>query len=255
MPKVSINLLTKNRSALLPKALASIKRQSFSDYEVIIVNDGSSDDTAEVLKNSALKDLRIISHATSEGITQSRQEALLASRGEYIAILDDDDEWVDTEKLSKQVGYLDTHRDYVLVGGGVEIFNFEFPMSHEIQNSKSKIIKLRPSSDSAIRNTMLFKNNFFTSTVMFRKEAALKAGGFIKDQSDFAEDYDLWLRIGRLGKMYNFSQVFTAYIQSRYNKEKFRRFLAKQLNLVQRHKTDYPFYYLAIVLLRLRLLL
>ncbi len=100
---------------------------------------------------------------------------------------------------------------------------------------------------------MLFRNNFFTSTVMFRKNFAIKSGGFIKDEVDFGEDYDLWLRMGKLGKMHNFQEVFTLYRLPDYNKEKFRAFLAKQLRLVKQHRQDYPYYRLANLILKLRL--
>src|SRR4051812_9226023 len=121
MPKVSVNILTKNRPELFKKAYASVRAQSFIDYEVVVVNDGSTDGTAEVLKDLKIENLKIITHTSSQGITKSRQEALEQSAGEYIAILDDDDEWIDPEKLKKQVEYLDGHQDVVLVGGGIEI--------------------------------------------------------------------------------------------------------------------------------------
>ena len=89
---------------------------------------------------------------------------------------------------------------------------------------------------------------------MFRKSAALKAGGFVADGEDFAEDYDLWLRMGKDGKMHNFQSVFARYQTSDYNREKFRAFLAKQLRLISQHRKNYPFYYLAKVMLKLRLL-
>ncbi|PJE60056.1 MAG: hypothetical protein COU85_00300, partial [Candidatus Portnoybacteria bacterium CG10_big_fil_rev_8_21_14_0_10_44_7] len=193
MPKVSVNILTKDRAGLLEKALLSVQKQTFSNYEAVVVNDGSTDNTAEVIQAFRHLNTQTINHQTSLGITQSRQEALLASEGEYVAILDDDDEWIDTGKLAKQAEHLDEHSDVVLVGGGIKILN-----------SKFKILKHRPTSDAQIRNTMLFRNNFFTSTVMFRREAAITAGGFIRDEIDLAEDYDLWLRIGKLGKMFNF---------------------------------------------------
>jgi len=245
MPKVSINILTKNRAQLLRKALASIDAQTFKDFEVVLVDDGSTDETADILKNFKfqISNFKIIRNEQSKGITLSRQEALEKSAGEYMAILDDDDEWTDKEKLFKQVKYLDEHPEAVLVGGGIKI-----------SNSKFQILKLRPQSDGKIRQTMLLRNNFFTSTVMFRREAAILAGGFTSDTDDFVEDYDLWLRLGRLGKMYNFSEVFTAYRQPQYNKERFDRFLAKQLKLIGRHKTEYPYYYFAALLLRLRLI-
>ena len=89
---------------------------------------------------------------------------------------------------------------------------------------------------------MLRKNNFFTSTVMFRRESAVKAGGFVPFGPDLAEDYDLWLRLGKIGKVYNFPEVFTLYHKPQYNKERFKKFLAKQLNLIGKYKADYPGY-------------
>jgi glycosyltransferase involved in cell wall biosynthesis len=256
MPRVSINILTKNRSALLRRALLSAERQTLKDCEMVVVNDGSTDEAETVLKDLTFKDLKIISHAQSTGITQSRQEALLASRGDYVAILDDDDEWVDEDKLKKQAEFLDQHQDYVLVGGGIvinplgEIRNYEQIPKFKIQNSK-----FRAETDKQIRSTMLFRNNFFTSTVMFQREAAIEAGGFVTDQDDLAEDYDLWLRMGLLGKMHNFPEVFTAYSQSNYNKERFQAFLKKQLRLIKTQKGNYPFCFPAKISLKFRIML
>lgn len=244
MPKVSVIILTKNRSAQLQQALASVEEQSFRDFEIVVVNDGSTDDTSTVLKNLQIENLKIMEHQSSQGITSSRQEALVKAQGEYVALLDDDDAWVDKVKLKKQVEFLDNNPDYVLTGGGIEIVNGVSP----------KLTKFRPGLDQVIRKTMLLRNNFFTSTVMFRREAAIKAGGFMKDDIDLAEDYDLWLRLGKLGKMSNFLEVFTAYTAPSYNKDKFKQFLSKQLRLIQSHKSDYTNYLLASLILRLRLL-
>lgn len=245
--KLSINILTKNRAGLLKKALASIERQTFFDYEVVVVNDGSTDETEQLLetlnsKTENLNKFQIIKHKKSIGITASRQEALLASQGEYVAVLDDDDEWLDAEKLAKQVKYLDEHKDCVLVGGGARF---------KIEDSRFRD-KLRAETDEEIRKTMLFRNNFFTSTVMFRREAAIRPGGFIKDGSDFAEDYDLWLRLGKIGQMHNFQEVFTLYRLPNYNREKFKAFLRKQLRLIGGSRNVYPGYWLAGLILKLR---
>jgi len=251
MPKVSIIILTKDRAGFLKQALESVRLQTFFDYEVIVVNDGSRDSTPQILKDSRLKDLKILNHQNSVGIIKSRQEALQQAAGEYVAFLDDDDEWVDKDKLKKQVEFLEKHQDYVLVGGGIVIRM----QNEELRMKNGGQEKFRPTVDAAIRKTMLLRNNFFTSTVMFRKSKALEAGGFISDGVDVAEDYDLWLRMGRLGKMYNFKQVFTSYRQSSYNKAKFRKFLLKQLALIKRHKTAYEGYYLSSIILNLRLFL
>lgn len=241
MPKVSVNILTKNRADILPRAVASVASQSFKDFEVVVINDGSTDGTQRYLQNFGLGNLnlKVLNHQTSIGITSSRQEALATSAGEYIAILDDDDEWRDVDKLKKQVEFLDAHTDYVLVGGGI----------------RSEEIKYRPETNKKIRSTMLYRNNFFTSTVMFRREQALEAGGFINNWVDLAEDYDLWLRLGRLGKMHNFQEVFVNYSAPSYNKDRFKKFLEKQLSLIKSEKQNYPGYFLASLILKIRLLI
>jgi len=251
MPSVSTIILTKNRVLLLEKAFKSLGIQTFLDMETVVVNDGSTDETAALLNDLRFKDLKIITHNESQGIIKSRQEALEAATGEYVAFLDDDDEWIDPRKLEKQVVYFKSHPDCVLVGGGIEISNNE----HQIPKSGGRVLKFRPETDKDIRRTMLLRNNFFTSTVMFSKAAAMKAGGFIDDGTDAGEDYDLWLRIGKIGTMYNFQEAFTKYRIPGYTKERFRQFLSKQLTLIRRHRRDYPRYLLASFLLRLRFFL
>ncbi len=252
MPKVSINILTKDRLELLKKALASVWSQTFTDFEVVVVNDGSADQTEKYLKNFLLrqdfggqvrfKNLKILNHKQSLGITKSRQEALSASSGEYVAFLDDDDQWIDQDKLKKQVEFLDSHPEYVLVGGSVSVLRL-----------KSKVLSLnRPLDNKTIRRTMLLRNNFFTSTVMVRRQEALQAGGFASDSTDLAEDYDLWLRIGLLGKMANFADVFALYRKSDYNKYKLGLFFDKQSVLIRRYKKQYPLAFVSGLILKFR---
>ena len=90
---------------------------------------------------------------------------------------------------------------------------------------------------------------------MFRRKAAEEAGGFIKDQEDLAEDYDLWLRMGDRGKMHNFQEAFVNYREPGYNKDKFRRFLTKQSRLIKREINNYPNYFPASIILKIRILL
>ncbi len=246
-PKVSIIILTKNRSELLKNALQSVANQSWKDFEIVVVNDGSTDNTESIITQFQNKlSLKTINHKESIGITKSRQEALLAANGELVSIIDDDDtwDWVDTDKLFKQVEWFNNHKNGVLVGAGMQV------------NTKLRPVKyiFRPEHDKDIRATMLFRNNFFTSTVMFKRSAAIDAGGFIFDGTDVAEDYDLWLRIGMVGEMGNLREIFTIYRFPSYNKDKFKQFLKKQLRLIKDHKTHYPHYWLASLALKVRLL-
>ncbi len=248
MPKVSVIILTKNRAELLQSALASVSRQTFRDFEAVVVDDGSTDKTSDVLSEFKVKSekLKVIRHDSSQGIIKSRQEALEKSGGDLVAFLDDDDEWTDAEKLTKQVRWFEENPDAVICGGGIRIIE---------KYKNRKIERFRPETDQQIRKWMLYKNPFFTSTVMVKRYAALEAGGFVSDGVDLAEDYDLWLRMGKRGKMCNFQEIFTAYRQPSYNKDKFRKFLRKQLTLIERYKDDYKGYWLASLILRIRLVL
>jgi len=246
MSLVSVNILTKNRAQLLARALKSVACQNFRDYEVVLINDGSTDETASVIERFKKQGmpLRDINHEQSKGKIFSRNEALKESSGKYVAPLDDDDEWVDEHKLQKQVDYFQKNPDAVLTGGGIIMIDAGRPVG----------ARFRAENDKEIRPTMLLRNNFFTSTVMFKREEALKSGGFLPGRRDEAEDYGLWLRLGKQGKMYNFQEVFTNYTVPHYNKERFRSILREQLEQMQINRAGYPNFHLAKIILKLRII-
>jgi len=104
-PLVSVNLTTYNRAHLLHRAIKSVLNQAYKNLEIIIVDDGSDDNTYEVLENLGKNDNRInyIKHAKNRGNAAARNTALKNSSGEYIAFMDDDDEWIDPHKIEKQI--------------------------------------------------------------------------------------------------------------------------------------------------------
>ncbi|NOZ24608.1 MAG: glycosyltransferase [Nitrospirae bacterium] len=99
---MSVIVPTYNRAHLLGRALASVARQTYRDFEVIVVDDGSTDETAEVVKEFASLDIRYIRHENNRGEAAARNTGVLAAKGEFIAFLDSDDEWL-SEKLQKQM--------------------------------------------------------------------------------------------------------------------------------------------------------
>jgi len=206
IPKVSIILPTFNGSKWIKRSIFSVLAQSFLGFELIIINDGSTDDTEKIVESFVKNELRIkyIKNESNLGIQKTLNRGINEAKGEYIARIDDDDKWIDKDKLKKQVEFLENNKEYVLVGTGVIVVN---------ENEKELFRYLMPQKDQNIRNKILWKNCFAHSSIMFRKDTALKLGGYSEeDNVKHVEDYDLWLKLGTIGKFANigeYSIVFT----------------------------------------------
>ena len=116
-PKISVVLSTYNRERTLRYALNSLLKQTYSNFELIVINDGSVDNTQEILEEYAAKDqrIKIIKHEQNMGIVYGLNEGLEQARGEYIARMDDDDLSY-PERFKKQLAYMEEHPDVAVVG-------------------------------------------------------------------------------------------------------------------------------------------
>jgi GT2 family glycosyltransferase len=240
-PLVSIIMPAYNGAKWLKNAILSVIAQSFADFEFIIINDNSSDNTEEIVTVFAKHDKRIkyIKNERNLGVQKTRNIALDISLGEYIAEIDQDDEWLDVNKLKKQVEFLENNQDYVLVGTGVIVVNEE---GVEIARY------LMPETDVEIRKKILRANCFIHSSVMYRQKKVKDIGGYTVEK--MSEDHDLWLRLGRVGKFMNLQEYAVQYCFSvgGYNsQDKFLR-LKQNLLFAQEHKDFYPNYLFAIIL-------
>ena len=241
IPKVSVLIATWNRKNLLRKAIESVLRQSFSDWEIIVADDGSNDGTEEMMAAYCRQDGRIRylkgSHAGRIAVASNR--GLVAARGEYIAILDDDDYWIDREKLKKQVAFLDKNPEYVACGGGMIVID-------EWGKEKAKVLK--PEKDENIKKYALLANPIIHSASMFRRTVAEKIGNYSETLSQFA-DWDFWLKLGLVGKLYNFPEYFVRY----YMWSKGSSFLKQRENalsaihIVKHYQDFYPNFFPAII--------
>jgi glycosyltransferase involved in cell wall biosynthesis len=121
--KVTILLPVYNGTKWIEKSIRSALRQSFSDFELIILNDCSTDDTERVVFSFMSQDKRIvyIRNDKNLGLAKTLNVGLGTAKGEYIARLDADDEWIDVDKLKKQVSLLDKYPEYTLVGTGAVV--------------------------------------------------------------------------------------------------------------------------------------
>ncbi len=250
MPKVSIILTSYNNPPFLKEALESVLAQSFPDWELILIVDPPFSDELEQLILKYAKDypnkIRYIKNDERVGFRNALNQGLKIAEGEYIARIDDDDIWL-PEKLAKQMEFLEKNKDCVLVGCGVMIID---------ENGKELYRFQPPIEDEDIRKTILSRNPFVHSAVVFRKEAALAVGGYNAGLKE-NEDLDLWLQLGRKGKMHNLNECLVKYRNpfvkgtiGKIQRQRTRVFIS----IVKQYKNYYPGYYQAMCKNYLRLL-
>ena len=248
-PIISIILPTYNGGKYIDKSIKSVIAQSFSDWELLVVDDGSTDNTADIIKKYEEDDKKIIylKNEVNLGIQKSLNYGLKKARGKYVARIDDDDTWVDADKLRKQFDFLEDNREYVLVGTGVIV----------VDEDDNKIMQyILPTTDYKIRKNILMKNCFIHSSVMFRADSVESLGGYKEDNnSKNIEDYDLWLRLGTHGKFANLSSHGVCFMQrggSISSENKIEQF-KKNLDLIEKFKAQYPRYFRSMIFGYLRL--
>ena len=247
---ISIILPTYNGSKYIQRAIESVISQTYKNWELIIVDDCSSDNSFDII-NNFLHDERIeyFKNDRNLGIQKSLNYGISVAKGYYIARIDDDDIWIDKEKLAKQMAFLEKNKDHVLLGTGVVVYD---------ESNKYLYKYLLPETDKEIRNKILLKNCFVHSSVIFQKEKFILVGGY--DEGEYTrhvEDYDLWLRLGSVGKMINiqeYSTGFTFRENSLSSKNKIEQF-KKNITLIKKYKNKYPSYSKAITFGYLRLFL
>lgn len=183
---VSVVIPTHNRADLLPRAIKSVQAQTYQDLEIIVVSDGSTDNTKEVVEALSKEDSRIrfVEYHPGRGGNIARNTGIENAAGEYVAFLDDDDEFFPT-KLEKQVAVMESDPEIGLVYTGVKILY--------INEKVSYASKARNCGDLS-REILLDNHIGTTSTVMLKKEVIAKSGMF-----DVAlkalQDFDLWIRV------------------------------------------------------------
>ncbi|MBI3999274.1 MAG: glycosyltransferase [Candidatus Omnitrophica bacterium] len=198
-PLVSVIIPTYNREHLLVDAVESVLSQTFKDYELIVVDDGSTDGTEEIIKRKYDGKIRYFKQE-NQGISGARNRGIREAKGEYIAFLDSDDLWL-PEKLEKQVAFLDSHPEVGLICTKL----WRYAIGKESEK------RLCPEYFSAEFKDLLVSNNYVpTTTVMVRKECLDQIGLFDTNLS-VAEDFDLWLRFMKRFKVHCLEDVLAVH--------------------------------------------
>ncbi len=192
-----------NAELHVAEAIRSLLRQTFRDFELIVVNDGSTDFTGEAIASQAANDsrIRVISQANS-GLASARNVALAQAKGELIAIADADDVQL-PERLQTLVRAFEGDSTLTVCGGGVEAWTGE---ENEVGNTC-----IMPATDSEIRSGMLFESMLFDPSVMYRRRVLRTPVTGYDPEFRMAVDYDLWARLIQRERFGNCQQVLTRY--------------------------------------------
>lgn len=240
---VSILVLTYNRASYIETAIDGVLNQTYQNFELVIIDDGSTDNTAEILAGYTDSRITKILHTNNAGLHTRRAESLTYATGTYTAVLDSDDVWTDTTKLAQQVAFLEENPACVVVGTFITLCD---PTGESIGTNSYH------TDDRSIRDAILWRNQFTHSSVLMRTAALQKVAGY--RDTGLAEDLDLFLQLGNVGTFANIPLYMTNY---RIHTDSFnpqKQAMAKAvLGIIQTHKHDYPNYYPAYIKAQLRL--
>ena len=200
-PLVSVLLPVYNAQDYLAQAIDSILGQTFADFELIIINDGSSDDSKAIIDSYRDPRILLIDQANA-GLPISLNRAIAISRGKYLARQDADD-MSEPSRLAEQVHFLETNSDYALLGTWAQILEGQKQTDRMLQH---------PTDNGEIQIKLMFYNCFVHSSVMMRKSVLDQCGLYPEDPQKFPpEDYDLWLRIAQVAKVANLPKALLLY--------------------------------------------
>jgi GT2 family glycosyltransferase len=194
-------MTTYNGAATIGASIGSILDQRFQDFELLVVDDGSTDETSAVLDRITDPRLCRLHTGRNSGIVAARNHGFAAARGRYVAALDHDD-LSDADRLARQAAYLDANPRVVLVATEIRIAREGkvLPPHHPAAGDPL-----------ALRWLLLIDNPLTWSSVMFRTEAVHRLGEFLRPEYELADDFDLYHRLLGIGEIARLGDVLTTY--------------------------------------------
>ncbi|QDL09642.1 glycosyltransferase family 2 protein [Brasilonema octagenarum UFV-E1] len=183
MPKVSVVIPAYNAMTYLPETMESVQRQTFSDFEVLIINDGSADNIVEWVSQLVDPRVKLICQ-TNQGVPLARNKGIANAQGEYIAFLDADDLWEPT-MLEKQVGCLENNPTVGLVHTWMAVIDAQSQPTGRVMISNA---------EGDVWKQLVVQNTVPSSSVMVRRGCFDTVGGFDPNLRNI-DDWDMWIRI------------------------------------------------------------
>lgn len=187
MPRVSVLIPTRNRAALLQRAVASVQRQTFQDFEILIADDASEDDTPAIVESIGDPRVRYYRHRHNGGVASTRNTLVAHAAGEYVAFIDDDDEWL-SDKLERQLALVESsqHAAAIVFTGFQEVDDAGRPMAEH-----------RPSQEGWVFDAILTRAVITPTSTLLVRRSCFEAVGPFDDELRYGEDLDMWLRLAR----------------------------------------------------------
>lgn len=201
---VSVVIPAYNAAGFITKTLDSVRVQTFTDYEIIVVDDGSTDNTSEIV-NNYIYTYSIVGKCIRQNnkkIAGARNTGIKAARGEYIALLDHDDLWY-PDKLAVVLNEFNLHP-------GADLICHNMFM---VKNGKNLgILKTGPASSDMYKKLLFTRSLLSPSATVFKKDKAVEIGGF-RENPEFitVEDYDFWMRFSKVAKFYFITKILGEY--------------------------------------------
>src|SRR5690554_1955229 len=198
-PKITVFMAAYNAEAFIAEAISSILNQSFEDFELLIVNDGSTDKTVEVIFSFTDSRVRLIHNQKNKGLAYTRNRALEEAQGEFIAVLDSDDIAV-PDRLRLQYDYMAQHPDIALCGGHATLIDDQGQLTGQ---------RFIVPTGNAVGMEMFFGNPFINSAAMFKTADLKEFDGYREFVP--AEDFDFFLRVSEKYPVANMDRLLVYY--------------------------------------------
>jgi glycosyltransferase involved in cell wall biosynthesis len=219
--RVTVFVPVFNAEKFLAEAVESILGQTFTDFELLVVDDGSTDRSIEILESFGDRRIRISRNDRNRGRSYTRNRGIELARGEYLSVLDADD-LCEPDRLERQVQFLDAHPNVAAVGSSATYID---------ENSNAAYICRVPASNDEIHQRIFQSNCFVHSSVTFRRQVLIDIGGYNPDLQQ-AEDYELFLRLIAHHRLANIEEPL---VQYRIHPDQVsQRELSKQRDLADR---------------------